>query len=533
MVYKIAGTTLSKTQMQFICRKPLRHSMHSIPACLTRAVWLALALALLRPAPSGAQPFPPPGNDRCTNAIIVPPVSPTSPFLSNPIEVSAASNVGDPPGQISCAQSYSRSIWFQFRPDTSGLYTMSFGADTGTTVDDTVMAIFTSSTSSCSGPFNLVSCNDDSGVLRSAISTNLTAGTTYFILGWVGPVTEVTNPPIYMQLRVTKPVAPTNDTCSGAEIIPTNATFPYTTLITDTTLATETNDPVAPCLSVIGVRSVWYKFSPPTTGIYIISTGSDTGTSVDDTALAIFRNNTGCGGTFTSVTCSDNGVGRAIASALLTNGQTYYIVAWDNGFDPIPGRPSPYIPSETFLQLRVSKATAPTVSTLGASSIASTGAVLSASVNPNGAQSRYWFEWGTNTSYGNTSAVKLLLTSTATITNAFPIGVPPPNIPYPPNIPIHYRVVGTNSIGRSNGLDRTFLWSSIRPVLNGAGAVSNSIYGFTFAGNTDQLYLVEMSTNLVTWTNLGPAQATAPGQYQFSQGGAAFLPQRFFRLRSP
>jgi hypothetical protein len=63
--------------------------------------------------------------------------------------------------------------------------------------------------------------------------------------------------------------------------------------------------------------------------------------------------------------------------------------------------------------------------------------------------------------------------------------------------------------------------------------VSNGLYGFTFTGNTDQVYLVELSTNLVTWTNLGPAQVTAPGLYQYSQGNAALVPQRFYRIRSP
>src|SRR4030095_9720317 len=120
------------------------------------------------------------------------------------------------------------------------------------------------------------------------------------------PVTDVTNTPLNIQLRVSRPALPVNDTCSGAEIIPTAANFPYFTTNSDTTLATETGDPIVTCLTANGVRSLWYRFTPATTGLYIFSTGSDTKTTVDDTAMEIFQNTGGCGGTLTSVGCSDN-----------------------------------------------------------------------------------------------------------------------------------------------------------------------------------------------------------------------------------
>jgi hypothetical protein len=153
--------------------------------------------------------------------------------------------------------------------------------------------------------------------------------------------------------------------------------------------------------------------------------------------------------------------------------------------------------------------------------------VLRASINPNGVLSRYWFEWGTSTSYGSTSAVRLLLSGTTTITNSIPIGS------YPTNNPIHFRAVAMNSIGRSNGLDRAFFWSSTPPRLVCAPSLAGGDYRFTFTGNPAQLYVVQMSTNVTAWIDLGSAQETRPSQYQFTQIGAVARPQRFFRVRVP
>jgi hypothetical protein len=493
--------------------------MRSILPKFVQAV--SLTVCLFGPILVSAQiPPPPPANDSCAGALIVPStISPFAPYLSPEIEVTGATTSGDPALPMDCGTNVSRSIWFRFAPGTNALYTLSVGRDTKTTVEDTVMAMYTSP-SACNGPFTLFACNDDAGLLRSAISTNLTMNTSYYVVVWVGPVTDVSATPLNVQLRVSRPQSPTNDLCLAAEIISTNA-MPYSTAITDTTLATEMGDRVSSC--AFGARSVWYRFSPPSTGIYIFSTGSDTGTTVDDTAMSIYRNTAGCNGTFTEVICSDNGFGRALVTTSLTNGQTYYIVVWDQSFASLPPAPSGYIAGETSVQLRVSRATAPTVATLGASSIASTGAVLTASINPNGVQSRYWFEWGTTTSYGNTSAVPLLLAGTSTLTNSIPIGG------YPANTAIHYRAVATNSIGRSNGLDQTFLYLGTRPQL----AIARVNYRLTFSGSPAHLYIVQMSTNLTSWTDLGAAQEMPSGQYGYTPSGAAALSQRFFRIKLP
>jgi hypothetical protein len=377
------------------------------------------------------------------------------------------------------------------------------------------------SPSACNGPFTRFACNDDSGLLRSAISTNLTANITYYVVVWVGPVTDVSATPLNIQLRVTRPVAPTNNVCSQAEVIPTDATLPYSTLVTDTTLADETGDPPSSC--AFGARSVWYQFSPPSAGIYIFSTGADTVTTVDDTAMTIYRNNGGCGGTFTEVVCSDNGFGRALVSASLTNGQTYYIVIWDETFESLSPAPSGYIAGETSIQLRVSRATAPTIVTLGASSIASTGAVLTASINPNGAQSRYWFEWeprrvmatrprsGAAFRHGEHHE----LDSDRRLSSQHHHSLPR----------------GGDEFRRPVERDRSDISLFQHPSATAwrqRDHVPGGSYYFTFSGSPAHLYVVQASANLVTWTNLGPAtESTTPGQFRSPQIGTPVLPQRF------
>jgi hypothetical protein len=472
-----------------------------------------------------AQTPAPPANDTCAGAIVVPSaIASTAPYLSPVVEVSGATVAGDPALPMDCGTNVSRSIWFRFTPSTTALYTLSVGADTETTVDDTVMAMYTSQ-GGCNGPFSLSACNDDSGLLHSAISTNLSASSTYYVVVWVGPITDVSATPLNVQLRVSRPITPTNDVCSGAEIIPTAAALPYLTAVTDTTLAAETGDPASSC--AFGVRSVWYRFSPAAPGTYIFSTDSDTVTTVADTALTIYRNSGGCGGTFTEVVCNDSGFGRGVVSASLTNGATYYIVVWDQSFSSMPPAPAGYIAGETLVQLRVSLKMPPTVVTLGANSVTSTNAVLTSSINPNGALSRYWFEWGSTMSYGSTSAVRLLLGGTIPVTNSIPIGG------YPSNTTIHYRAVATNSLGQSNGQDRTFLWSSARPQLVSATNLADGSYRFSFAGNPDQLYLVQFSTNLMTWKGLTAAFEFLAGQYQFIRGRTNALSQEFFRVALP
>ncbi|HMZ81030.1 MAG TPA: hypothetical protein PLL06_15110, partial [Acidobacteriota bacterium] len=69
------------------------------------------------------------------------------------------------------------------------------------------------------------------------------------------------------------PVAPSNDMCSGAVVIPASGPFPHVTPLINVFSATSTNDAVRTCgIGTGGTGSdflgVWFRFTPTTTGLY-------------------------------------------------------------------------------------------------------------------------------------------------------------------------------------------------------------------------------------------------------------------------
>ena len=95
-------------------------------------------------------------------------------------------------------------------------------------------------------------------------------------------------------------------------------------------------------------------------------------------------------------------------------------------------------------------ASKPTVSTGGASQITQTSATLTGKVNPNGARTTYFFQYGTSNLYGATTgptdagAGTKAKTATAGLTGLAPF------------TKYHYRLVAENAQGRTFGGDRTF-----------------------------------------------------------------------------
>ena len=100
------------------------------------------------------------------------------------------------------------------------------------------MALY-SSPSNCTGPLTEVVCNDDEGSgLRSAFLVSLSAGVQYYAVIWVWGTNAPATNAASIQLRVSRPIAPTNDTCATAQMIPAGGQFPYFTPIADLTNAT-------------------------------------------------------------------------------------------------------------------------------------------------------------------------------------------------------------------------------------------------------------------------------------------------------
>ncbi len=95
-------------------------------------------------------------------------------------------------------------------------------------------------------------------------------------------------------------------------------------------------------------------------------------------------------------------------------------------------------------------ALSPAVETLAATSIVEKGATLNGKVNPNGAETKIYFEYGTTTSYGSKTSEVSVGSGTTTLEKAEAISGLSANTTY------HYRIVAANSSGTGLGADKTF-----------------------------------------------------------------------------
>jgi hypothetical protein len=109
-------------------------------------------------------------------------------------------------------------------------------------------------------------------------------------------------------------------------------------------------------------------------------------------------------------------------------------------------------------------ASAPTATTQAASSIASTSAQLNSYVNPNGASTTIYYQYGLTTSYGSTTISGNIGTSAGNYgTTASSLT---------PNTTYHFRIVAYNSGGTSYGSDLTFTTLASAPAATTQAATS-------------------------------------------------------------
>jgi hypothetical protein len=99
----------------------------------------------------------------------------------------------------------------------------------------------------------------------------------------------------------------------------------------------------------------------------------------------------------------------------------------------------------------VTTAAVPIASTDPATSVTSTTAILNGNVDPQSEDTNYHVDWGTTTAYGNSTPVRLTGAGTVLQPVAEPVTGLTPSTTY------HYRVVGTNASGTSNGADQVFV----------------------------------------------------------------------------
>lgn len=139
---------------------------------------------------------------------------------------------------------------------------------------------------------------------------------------------------------------------------------------------------------------------------------------------------------------------RGISAASLLGTATFALAAWVAGPTIATGATTPSTPTSP------ANPTPPQVSTGAIEGVSQTGATLTASVNPNGAETTYRFEYGTSASYGlKTAEATVPAGMTAVAVKASVAGLTQAT-------QYHYRVVATNAAGTVQGSDKTFTTSS-------------------------------------------------------------------------
>ena len=110
----------------------------------------------------------------------------------------------------------------------------------------------------------------------------------------------------------------------------------------------------------------------------------------------------------------------------------------------------------------------PTAASLGATGITTNSAALNAAINPGGRHTTVWFQWGTNTSYGNVTPVTSVGSGAASLNFSNVISGLSLNTLY------HCQVVASNSLGQVTGEDVTFLFGAPLAVTEPATSVTGT-----------------------------------------------------------
>jgi len=277
-------------------------------------------------------------NDVCGSAMTID----AAPYSSSMITSAATSDATDPaPG---CGNgSRSKSVWYRYTAPSSGLLTVNtFGSNY-----DTILAAYTGNCNSYAAVAG--ACNDDTNGAQSRISFTASAGTTYYFLVTAysnnggtlvfqltsqgsgpappstptftpagPPPTFAPAPPTATRTQAPPPTAPIPgglpDACSNALTVGT----PYNGSLTTTTATLDPTDPTPGCGNGSRGRSVWYRFTAPTTGTLTVNTFG----SSYDTILAVYRGS--CGAlTATGICNDDSGSAQSRVSFQATAGTTY------------------------------------------------------------------------------------------------------------------------------------------------------------------------------------------------------------------
>ncbi|HYP56129.1 MAG TPA: hypothetical protein VEQ41_07505, partial [Solirubrobacterales bacterium] len=194
----------------------------------------------------------------------------------------------------------------------------------------------------------------------------------------------------------------------------------------------------------------------------------------------------------------------------------------------------------------------PTIATKSASSLAPTKATLNGTVNPNGSETTYQFEYGTTIGYGTKAPASPKSIGSGTS----PVEVSEGVEGLAPGTTYHFRLVATNAKGTTEGPDQTFTTPSwgILSTPNPSGASDSNLYDVSCEPSTSACTSVGKSTvsgadipvaqrwNGTSWSEQSPAKKSgtlptrlfgvdcpsetrclAAGNYQPAEGGPTLV----------
>ncbi|MDZ4405030.1 LamG-like jellyroll fold domain-containing protein [Prosthecobacter sp.] len=143
---------------------------------------------------------------------------------------------------------------------------------------------------------------------------------------------------------------------------------------------------------------------------------------------------------------------------------------------------------------------APTLGTVSASGFTTTGATLNGSVNPNGAITNAFFEYGLTTTYTNVTGTTGIAAGTSAVNVALPVSALAPGTLY------HYRLVTENSAGITRSGDATFTTLPLPPIVETLAATplsttSTRLHGTVRAQNGTAVVTFEYGTDGVNFPN--------------------------------
>jgi hypothetical protein len=165
-------------------------------------------------------------------------------------------------------------------------------------------------------------------------------------------------------------------------------------------------------------------------------------------------------------------------------------------------------------------ATAPSVSTGGASNVKDQSATLAGSVNPRGSATTYFFQYGPTPAYGSSTPAGSAGAGTSAKRYTSPIASLTPNTKY------HYRLVAHNAGGTTLGGDRTFttakqplgfdVTATPNPVLFGTTTTVAGKLNGTGGGNRQIVLQQRVFPYTAKFAQVGNPQVTAAdGSFSF------------------